>query len=232
MKKIVWLTGCMIIVLAAQVCGMAGKVESIADKVQLNLTVQKRGHGAVLKITAQNISKNKIALVFPSANTNDFLIKDQGDKLVWQWTKDRLFKEKPHQVQIDPGKSVVYTANWDFSDLDGKDVVAGKYRVTGILSVRPTKIPTETKTIEIVDEDLKIAGGYIITGRISVTGDRVVVNSDDGGTYVLANEINIFKKLGGKYIRVYAPAIESIPSSKEKKMTVDNYKIFDSRPTD
>lgn len=217
---------------AAQAFGMAGKVASVADRIKVTLSVVKKGHGAILKIDVENISKNRIELVFPTWNTNEFIIKDAAGKLVWQWTKDRLFKEKPVRVLIEPGKTVTYTANWDLSDMDGKVIRPGKYQITGVLPVLPTSIPTETRTIEILDEDLKIAGGYIITGRIDVAGEKVAVSSDDGTTYILANELNIFRKLNGKYIRVFAPLIDSIPNSKDKKMTVDNYKIFDTRPVE
>jgi hypothetical protein len=232
MKKTLFSMLLVMVVTAAQVYGMAGKVESVADKMQVSLGVQKKGHEAVLTIAVRNSSKNKIELVFPSSNTKDFLIKDRDGKVVWQWTKDRLFREAQTRLSIDPGKSVSHSATWDLTDLDGKDIAPGTYTVNGILPVLPTAISTETRPIEVLEEDLKIAGGYIITGRIAVRGDKVFIDSDDGTAYRLANEIDVFSKLGGKYIRVFAPVFESIPGSNEKKMTVNNYKVFDSRPVE
>ncbi len=229
-KKVAILCCMLTIAAAADLFAMAGKAPSISEKVAVDLSLEKKNNGAEFAIVVKNISRGKIDCVFPSSNTQDFIVKDGSGNIIWQWTKDRLFTEKPKKVQIDPDRSAKFSVVWDYNDSDGKKVKAGSYQVTGTLPVVPGAITTPSKKLVVADADLEGRGGFTVNGQLVVMGGDVYIQSDDGISYLIANQRSDFKKLAGKQITVFSSVIENLSDSRSRKITITNYKVNDTKP--
>jgi len=208
---------------------MAQKAVSVVDKINVMLVVEKQGDSALLTIEVANISPEKVNCTFLSAKKYDFIIKDAKSNIIWQWTHSRLFSQAIQKEFLDKGQVFIFSEKWDYKNNEGQRVTPGKYGVTGEFSVMPTSILTAPKEIDVLEEDLKIAGGYTITGTIAVIGSDIYINSDDGVTYKLAGSSVDFKDQNGDYIAVFSPVIQNISGSQYRSITIKDFKVYNSR---
>lgn len=82
----------------------------------------------------RNTGSKSTKLEFSSAKTHDFLVKDSGGKLVWQWSADRMFAQVILSKTLKPGEKMAFRSNWNQKTDRGSPVPAGKYKLVAELS--------------------------------------------------------------------------------------------------
>jgi hypothetical protein len=131
----------------AQVTPPGGDPPATGAPVSVSLAADKKSYSAKdpvkLTLTAKNTKTMSAKLMFTSGMKYDFEIRKgkapNGEK-VWQWSKGRMFTMMVQFVNLDPGKSLVFTETYTPGDKDamGKplpELAPGTYTATGILAI-------------------------------------------------------------------------------------------------
>jgi hypothetical protein len=111
----------------------------------------RRNGEVTLALTVVNRSSAPVALAFATTQKYDFEVR-QGERVVWQWSRDRAFAQVLTQARLQPGERVVYQEKWNVRNNDGQPVPAGAYTARGILTVQgPRDRPQATARL-VVEE--------------------------------------------------------------------------------
>lgn len=91
-------------------------------------TEVKAGKPVALEIEVKNISPETATLNFSSGQSFDFSATREGEKKpVWIWSMDKLFAQALRSQQLEAGKSLKFTAQWE-------DAPAGRYTIQGTIT--------------------------------------------------------------------------------------------------
>ena len=80
-------------------------------------------------ITLINHSEETIRLDFTSGQTFEIYLYDDNDQLVTLWSKDRMFTQALHSIEIKPGGAERFGGELELSDLDGETLDIGTYKL-------------------------------------------------------------------------------------------------------
>jgi hypothetical protein len=128
-------------------CGGAGPERAAAAGLELRLEIQDAsGQGARrfaagesigLVLVVSNTSGAPQRLEFPTARTHDFAVADAGGREVWRWSHGRLFAQMLTQIELAPGESRRFAAEWDPRGAAAALALPGRYRVVASLACSP-----------------------------------------------------------------------------------------------
>lgn len=90
----------------------------------------------VIKMALQvyNYSQLPVTFDFTTSQRYDFAIYDSRGREVWRWSDDKAFLQVTGQLTLQPGESVVYTAEHIFTDKNGKPMPTDLYTLKGELT--------------------------------------------------------------------------------------------------
>lgn len=80
-------------------------------------------------ITLINHSEETIRLDFTSGQTFEIYLYDDNDQLVTLWSKDRMFTQALHSIEIKPGSAERFGGELELSNLDGEKLDIGTYKL-------------------------------------------------------------------------------------------------------
>ena len=85
---------------------------------------------------------------FSSGNQYDFEVRDESNKLIWNWAHDKSFIQAETFINLDAGGKIKFTPLWDQKDNMGAQVAPGHYSVTGMIVVPGPESQKQSFTIE------------------------------------------------------------------------------------
>jgi hypothetical protein len=80
-------------------------------------------------ITLVNHSDETIRLDFTSGQTFEIYLYDDNDQLVTLWSKDRMFTQALHSIEIKPGGAERFGGELELTNLDGQSLDIGTYKL-------------------------------------------------------------------------------------------------------
>ncbi|GAA0198996.1 hypothetical protein GCM10009123_02890 [Kangiella japonica] len=80
-------------------------------------------------ITLINHSDKTIRLDFRSGQTFEIYLYDNNNQLVTVWSKDRMFTQALHSIEIKPGEAERFAGELELSTLDGEKLDVGSYKL-------------------------------------------------------------------------------------------------------
>jgi hypothetical protein len=107
--------------------------------LESHLEVAVRDTGVEFTLVVTNAGKTAIDLEFPSGQTVDFVVTDDG--FVWRWSDDRMFTQAGRSEVLEPETSLTERAVWN-------DPPSGCYAVEATLT-SPSVDVTERMAFEI-----------------------------------------------------------------------------------
>ncbi|MFH1386415.1 MAG: BsuPI-related putative proteinase inhibitor [bacterium] len=122
------------------------------NKYQPVLVLEKHdfqaGEPVKLTIILSNESGSIVKDVFSSGQSYDFIVLDDNNNIIWQWSNKKVFTMAIRPIVLRPGENLVFTEIWDQVDNLKDKVKPGKYFIKGIFNVNPN-ISTGLKPIII-----------------------------------------------------------------------------------
>jgi hypothetical protein len=79
--------------------------------------------GVKFALLVTNESAKRVEVLFPSAQTHDFLVLDSLGTPVWKWSKGRLFTSSLSTSMIDSDDTKEFENGWDAEGMHGKFTV-------------------------------------------------------------------------------------------------------------
>jgi hypothetical protein len=70
-------------------------------------------------LDVRNNTTKMVELRFPSGKTHDFVVKDEGGKEVWRWSKSRMFTQGVQNKLIKSKNVATFSEGWDASEHHG-----------------------------------------------------------------------------------------------------------------
>jgi hypothetical protein len=123
------------------------KLSNLHFSLRMNNAVYQRSEPIILKLEVTNIGTRDVVLDFPSSLECDFVVERELDLFfvkipftVWKYSAQVGDIAEPHKVKLDPGQSKLFIAKWNQTDVGGKQVVPGKYRITSIMNTKNLKV--------------------------------------------------------------------------------------------
>ena len=120
--------------------------EMQAGPLQFSLRMPKtnyrEGEPVPLELTMTNTSKEAVTLRFDQGNEYDFVVQKDLNlivltvpMLVWTWSGSHASSQAAHRKVLDPGKSMVYKAEWPQVDSRGDAAGPGRYVILGTVNL-------------------------------------------------------------------------------------------------
>jgi hypothetical protein len=97
--------------------------------LSLNKSVYRLGEQIIIRFRKKNILKVPLTLTYRTSQKVDFRIT-RDDRLIWQWSKGRVFTQAITSDRLQPGEEIVYREVWN-QRADGIITRPGVYRLTG-----------------------------------------------------------------------------------------------------
>lgn len=155
-----------------------------------------------LLIVTNNLD-SEVTIQFPTAQQYDFIIKSDDGRIVWQWSKGKIFAQVLTTLILSPNEEKVFVKE--------HSLPPGSYSAQGIVN----DIYTEWVDF-IVTEGRQI----VLRGKITRILDKQYLLGEDGTAYLIENPID---GLEGKTIEVTSCRIEPIPGTVDKKIVIGEY---------
>lgn len=87
-----------------------------------------------MALQVYNYSQIPVTFDFTTSQRYDFAIYDSRGREVWRWSDDKGFLQVIGQLILQPGESVVYTAEHVFTDKNGEPMPTDLYTLKGELT--------------------------------------------------------------------------------------------------
>ena len=114
------------------------------------LTEVTAGTPVRLVLELKNLSDETLNFNFSSGKQYDFEVDNADKQMVWSWSQDKFFTQALSTLTLGPKETVKFAQNWDQKDNAGRQVPAGVYRVTGMLTtIGSESIKSSTKELVI-----------------------------------------------------------------------------------
>jgi len=124
----------------------------MSNQLVVRVSTEKEAYGlgesVRLTIIATDESDQAFNGSFSSGQSYDFIITDIHNKIIWQWSNDKLFTMAIRPFTLKQHGSISYSVDWDQTDNNGDKVSAGEYYIEGILTLSP-KLVASKKQINI-----------------------------------------------------------------------------------
>lgn len=130
------------------------KIETLLDIIDIDngIPLQEITLGSPVRFVLElrNLTDETLTLNFSSSLQYDFEVHDSKNKLVWNWSHDKLFTQALTTIILDPNDQVKFTPEWDQKDNEGRQIPAGIYRVTGLIpTVGPEIVKNQSKSLTV-----------------------------------------------------------------------------------
>lgn len=208
--------GCGLLVTIFLMCGAKGKAqedkstEIAVVKIKLDVEVIENSVRFLLEIS--NDTDTRAVLQFPTSQQYDFIVKTEDDKMVWQWSNNRMFTQTLTEISLDPGEIRQFTEEHSFQ--------SGKYKAQGLLPAAPENICTEWKEYEVI----QIQGVPPINGKITKILDKIYILGEDGNVYLVVNPADDIIKLQNKNIEATSYRVNPIEGTTDMQIEIIEYK--------
>jgi len=103
--------------------------DGVEYTLSLNKSVYRLGEQIIIRFRKKNILKVPLTLTYRTSQKVDFRIT-RDDRLIWQWSKGRVFTQAITSDRLQPGEEIVYREVWN-QRADGIITRPGVYRLTG-----------------------------------------------------------------------------------------------------
>lgn len=117
------------------------------NKLELSFNIEDRinkNDKLGLKINILNRTKEKITLEFSTSQKYNVIIKDQKDKIVYDWAKNKMFTQAFERKEIKANSSLKFEEELDLSKLE-----RGEYFIEVIIVAENYEIRSKSKKIVI-----------------------------------------------------------------------------------
>jgi len=95
--------------------------------------------GVKFALLVTNESAKRVEVLFPSAQTHDFLVLDSLGTPVWKWSKGRLFTSSLSTSMIDVDDTKEYEDGWDAEGKHGRFTVVATLESSNFPVVQRTE---------------------------------------------------------------------------------------------
>jgi hypothetical protein len=129
-----YLIATLILIVATAVAAAPGGVERTAGDLRLEMSVGRTayqyGEPVAVSLRVANVTSAPVTIT-TTGFTHDVVVRQRG-ALVWQWSHDKASVQVVRTQQLPPGGALTFSARWDQRDLQGRQVEAGSYDITGV----------------------------------------------------------------------------------------------------
>lgn len=122
--------------------------------MELDTNKYKTGQQMNVALRLTNGGDSEVVLVFPTSQTFDFQVLDEGGREVYKWSSERFFLAAITTVTLKPGETLEQSLAWAIDLEPGSYTVIGmtaKFTVDGsstILQTPGTAIQVTSSTVE------------------------------------------------------------------------------------
>ena len=135
-------------------CTAQGSEGSGLRSSPLSLEVKspvKVGETVLLTLKWKNVEGRPMSLTLGGNPAYDFVVTGPDGVDLWRWSHGQVSQDILETRTIEPGREVVFKAEWPQRDNQGKPVPPGAYSVRGILNTEPPeKLETALKPLIIL----------------------------------------------------------------------------------
>jgi len=107
------------------------KAEKMVDQLRISVSIPheniKLGEVVPFTILVENKGLKPRELLFKSGQKFDVRIENTKGNKIWRWSDGKMFTQMLETLVIDPGKSVIYTAEWPTEESLDKLTCPNKY---------------------------------------------------------------------------------------------------------
>lgn len=142
----------IMLALVAALVGSASGADKPAPKsaeVRTDLAQYPQGQQVKIDLVITNTASEAQEYRFSSGKQFDMWIT-RDDTEVWRWSRGHMFIQMFTHLSLQPGESKTFSGTWDQRDVDGKQVPAGSYVVSGQLTPTGEKPAAMSTKIEIL----------------------------------------------------------------------------------
>ncbi len=95
-----------------------------SDFLQPRVRIDLANGDATFTLELTNTTSAPLTLSFPTAQEYDFVVREPaGGRVLWVWSATRDFLPEPHEVQLAPGASRTFSAQWASTGVHGPVMV-------------------------------------------------------------------------------------------------------------
>jgi Intracellular proteinase inhibitor len=110
----------------------------------------RSGEKIHLKLTIRNASTRTIDQPLGGQPAHDFVVGRIDGKELWRWSKGQVIQDVLELKTLRPGQELVFEADWNQHDDEGRPLPPGTYEVRALLKTDPPeKLETRAKRLEI-----------------------------------------------------------------------------------
>lgn len=116
------------------------KTRGLYYQLKMERTSYRLGEPIKVQLSITNITSKPLPLKFQKNLEFDLTVRKEVDllfaqvpKTIWKLSESQMVYADPHDVIVDPGKTLSFTGTWDQKDRDGKAVRPGAYQIIGNL---------------------------------------------------------------------------------------------------
>jgi len=128
----------ILMVAALVVGGCGGSEQETASWLGLVVSVSnlspRVGQSTTLRLRATNRSHIPQSLTFTSSQRYDFIVRDVGGEVVWNWASGQQFSQALSREIMQPGETWTFTKTWDLRDNNEEALAAAQYTAQGELA--------------------------------------------------------------------------------------------------
>ena len=137
--------------------GQSGQLLTPRDTYKVGRTVP-------VQFVVANNGKTSVAYNFPTGQQYDITAAGTDNKVVWNWSKGKIFTQGISRLALQPGQKQIFTVTWSGKNDAGKPVPPGAYTLTGRL---------------LSNNGPAITGSLVVNNGPAITGSLVVNNDPD-----------------------------------------------------
>jgi hypothetical protein len=110
----------------------------------------RSGETIHLKLTIRNASKRTINQPLGGQPPHDFAVARTDGKELWRWSKGQVIQDVLELKTLRPGQELVFEADWNQQDDEGRPLPPGTYEVRALLKTDPPeRLETKAKRLVI-----------------------------------------------------------------------------------
>jgi hypothetical protein len=121
----------------------ATKPPGLTVKLSTDKTIYRAGEPVKITLTVTNKGRAAANLLFGSGQSYDINITGMNNKVVWHWSRNKVFTMAVRHVRLLPKQGQKYQSVWQQLDDSGQAVKPGKYfiraRLTSALQLASPK---------------------------------------------------------------------------------------------
>ena len=120
----------------------------IAIELTTGQALYTESEAVEFRAVATNTADEIRELEFATGQRFELDVEHDGE-LTWRWSDGRVFTQAIEEVELGPGESIEFIAEWDQEDRDGEPASAGQY--TAVATLLAGDEPGATVEFEIAE---------------------------------------------------------------------------------